>query len=151
PGHRFGSELGPQCLVGTFEDIRHTHRTTSPYLEFYWLKFIDSPSWGQGCCGQPLMPGMAQNQPQERNANSSSAVNAMDTSSDVPQPQRLLEKKNTGTPHQTERKDKTQGSTGLPVPVATENTEHLQARGRAEADRVDLDKDAPRTEISLHS
>ncbi len=36
------------------------------------------------------MPGMAQNQPQERNANSSRAVNAMDTSSDVPQPQRLL-------------------------------------------------------------
>src|SRR5699024_11969768 len=62
PGHRFGGELGPQCLVGTFEDIRHTHRTTSPYLEFFWLKFIDSPPRGQGCCEQPLMPGMARSE-----------------------------------------------------------------------------------------
>src|SRR5699024_2065910 len=90
PGLRFDGELGPQRLVSTFEDIRHTHRTTSPYLELFSLKLLHSPPWVQGSCEQPLMPGMAQNQPQERNANSSRAVNAMDTSSDVPQPQRLL-------------------------------------------------------------
>ena len=45
---------------------------------------------GKGVVGNHSHTGTNHSQPQERNTNSKRTVNAMDTSNDVPQPQRLL-------------------------------------------------------------